>query len=286
MKEVKELLVPARVVEGHVQSPAPAFHAVHVDHEMLPGWLDPFLLIDHFDMNGPFFAPHPHAGFSVCSYLFEDSEGEFSNRDTLGEEIRVAPGGLLWAHTGGGMMHEENPAASGPRVHGLQTWVNVAPGHKHAAPQREAHDADEIPYVTMPGGVTVHVLAGTLGDARAPGGPPTAIRYLEVRMPAHAEAFFDVESGHNAFAFLLQGTGATGPEGAEVALPSNHIAAFGRAGGRVRLRADARELHLVLASGKPLDVPIAQHGPFVGATQDDLKQYFERYRMGKMGRLG
>ncbi len=280
-----DVLRPVRVIRGLAQSPAPAFKAIHVDHEMLEGLFDPFLLVDHFEMNGVFFAPHPHAGFSVSTYLFEDSEGAFLNRDSLGDDLVVRPGGILWAHAGAGLQHEENPAAEGSRVHGLQTWVNVPASRKHAPPTREAFEAGRLPSMAAPGGAHVRVLAGEWDGVRAPGELPAPIRYLDVDVPAGAEMSFALEAGHNAFVLVLRGDGWTGPAERESPLGADHVSAFGRAGGRVRIRAGEGGMRVAFGSGRPLEIPIVQHGPFVGASQEDLRRYFESYRSGRMGSL-
>jgi len=280
------ILEPARIVAGHVQSPAPAFHAVHIDHEMLGDLFDPFLLIDHFVMTGPFFAPHPHAGFSVSTYLFTDSEGKFLNRDSLGEDLLVEPGGFLWAHTGAGLQHEENPAKEGPRVHGLQTWVNIPVAAKHTPPSRAAFTPDQIPKIAWTGGAEIRLLAGKLGTARGPEGPPNVTCYADVRMPPGSEAAFESASGENTFTFALEGEGRIGPREAGVPLAAAHVAAFGRESGRIMIRAGEAGLHLVLGSGTPLGIPIVQQGPFVASSREELREYIERFRAGKMGRLG
>ena len=280
-----EILEPARIVTGQVQSPAPAFHAVHIDHELLGDLFDPFLLIDHFEMNGPFFAPHPHAGFSVSTYLLPDSDGRILNRDTVGEDLLIEPGGVLWAHTGAGLQHEENPAETGPRVHGVQTWVNLPVAAKHAAPLRVSFGPDQIPVLAWPGGTEIRLLAGALGAARGPEGPPNVTCYADVRMPPGAEATFDSALGENMFAFALEGAGRTGPKGADAALDAGQVAAFGRERGRIILRAGSGGLRLMLGSGRPLGIPIVQQGPFVASSRDELRGYIERYRSGEMGQL-
>ena len=47
--------------------------------------LDPYLMVDHFRMSQPTFGPHPHAGFSAVTYLFDDAETGFHNRDSRGD---------------------------------------------------------------------------------------------------------------------------------------------------------------------------------------------------------
>ncbi len=285
MSPTPVILEPARIIAGHVQTPAPAFHAVHIDHHMLGNLFDPFLLIDHFRMNGPFFAPHPHAGFSVSTYLLPDSEGTFLNRDNLGADLWIGPGGLLWAHTGAGMQHEENPAETGPRVHGVQTWVNIPLAAKQGAPSRAAFGAERVPVLAWPGGAEVRLLAGTLGDARGPEGPPNVTCYAYVNMPGGSEAAFDSAHGENTLVFVLEGDGRVGPADADAALASGHVAAFGLETGRIVLHAGASGLRFMLGAGMPLGIPIVQQGPFVASSRDELRGYIEKYRSGGMGEL-
>ncbi|MFB2920991.1 MULTISPECIES: pirin family protein [Aerosakkonema] len=93
-------------------------------HDQLGVSLDPFLNLVDFHMSQPTFKPHPHAGFSAVTYMFEDSEGAFINRDSLGDRSRIAPGDLHWTQAGSGMLHEEVPERAGVDCHGLQMFVN------------------------------------------------------------------------------------------------------------------------------------------------------------------
>lgn len=62
-------------------------------------------------------------------------------------------------------------------------------------------------------------------------------------------------------------------------------------GMRVRLRADspvslkagARECELLLLQGRPIDEPVAQHGPFVMNTAEEIHRAFSDYRRTGFG---
>ena len=111
--------------------------------------LDPFINLDDFRMSEPTFPPHPHAGFSAVTYMFEDSAGAFTNRDSLGDHSRIGPGSLHWTQAAAGMMHEEIPEQRGLVCHGLQMFVNLRSDHKNAAPRAFHVDAAAVP---EPGG--------------------------------------------------------------------------------------------------------------------------------------
>jgi redox-sensitive bicupin YhaK (pirin superfamily) len=279
------LLHPLRTLELRREARGEPFSAASLRGELLDGLMDPFLVLDHFVMTGPFFAPHPHAGFSVATYLFEDSEDEFVNRDSLGDRSRIAPGGLLWIHAGGGVQHEENPASVGVRTHGLQAWVNVAREHKHDPPTRVRLEPGDVPEVHRPGGVRVRVLAGSLDGRGAPGELVTPIRWLEAHVPAGASVDLDAPAAQHTFALVIRGEGAFGPGDDAARLGAEGAAAFGRTGGVVRAKAGGDGLQFLLMSGAPIEEPVIWRGPFVGATDDDLRIYFERFRAGAMGTL-
>lgn len=70
------------------------FSARHFSEGMFAGAMDPLLMVDHFVMTAPTFEPHLHAGISAVTAMFEDSEGAFLNRDTLGHTIALKGGDL------------------------------------------------------------------------------------------------------------------------------------------------------------------------------------------------
>jgi redox-sensitive bicupin YhaK (pirin superfamily) len=93
------------------------------------------MMFDHYRMSGPTFAPHPHAGLSAVTYVFEDSAGAIHNRDSLGHDLDVQPGEILWTQAGSGVVHDEYPAKHDASVHGLQLFVNLSRKNKFIAPQ-------------------------------------------------------------------------------------------------------------------------------------------------------
>ncbi len=96
-----------------------AAEAVRFDYFTLRDFNCPIVLFDHVRMRAAGFPPHPHAGFSVFSYIFEDSPGALRDRDSINPEILVEPGDILWFRMARGLIHEENPAVDG---------VEAAPG--------------------------------------------------------------------------------------------------------------------------------------------------------------
>jgi redox-sensitive bicupin YhaK (pirin superfamily) len=122
------------------------FTALSFKHASFDEIMDPLIMVDHFRMSKPTFGEHGHAGISAVSVLFEDSEGAFNNRDSLGNNIDLKPGDLYWLKAGKGAMHDEKPLP-GARTHGLQMFVNLPASQKHEAPEAVHVKAGAMPII-------------------------------------------------------------------------------------------------------------------------------------------
>lgn len=104
----------------------PHLRVKSVDVAALGPLASPICLFDDFRVSGTPFGPHPHAGFSQITNVFPDSPGGNRSRDSLGNDIVVGPGGIVWMQAGSGMLHQEMPADSSRELHGLQVFVNLS----------------------------------------------------------------------------------------------------------------------------------------------------------------
>lgn len=106
----------------------------------------PIVIVDDFRVRSRPFPPHPHAGFSAVTYVMRDSPGSLRSRVSLGEDIVIGPGGIVWTEAGSGVLHQEIPADSRRELHGLQLFVNLSAKSKMTPPrmlQIEGADAPE-----------------------------------------------------------------------------------------------------------------------------------------------
>src|SRR5690606_7765795 len=85
--------------------------------------------------------------------------------------------------------------------------------------------------------------------------------------------------GLNRTLYFSKGQGLT-VDGA--ALPPYHAALL-RPEARVRLEAGGKECSLLLLQGRPIGEPVAQRGPFVMNTDEEIRQAFEDYRGTRFG---
>ncbi|NOT58951.1 MAG: pirin family protein [Acidobacteria bacterium] len=194
------------------------FSAAHISAASVGADLDPVIGIDHFHMRAPVFPPHPHAGFSAVTYLFEDGEGEFVNRDSLGHQLLAKPGAVIWTLAGSGIIHEEFPKERGKLSHGLQVFVKLAASEETQSPRLLFVDGPDVPVFEREG-VRVRVIAGEAGEVRGKIEPPGGITFLEVRLDPGAEFEQALPPDRNALVYVIEGSVAVGNEGRRLNTP-------------------------------------------------------------------
>jgi redox-sensitive bicupin YhaK (pirin superfamily) len=241
------------------------------------GAIDPFLIISLFDMRGPVFPPHPHAGFSVATYIFPESEIGFWNQDTLGHRNAIAPGALHVTVAGAGVMHEETVSRSGRSATGLQIWIDLAHADRTVPPRAVHLAAPAVPVINAPG-VVARVLMGTYAGVTAPVDAPVTATLVDIELSAGARLDVPVAPGNTAFAVIRSGTLLTdqGTAGPATAVFANTDV----------LTLIARDTtRLTLFAGTPLKQSPVPAGPFVAATGAQAQAFRARFLAGDMGRL-
>ena len=78
--------------------------------------------------------------------MFEDSQGVFNNRDSLGNDIDLQPGDLYWLKAGKGGVHDEKTLPGG-HAHGLQMFVNLPAVQKHDQPAALHVKSTDMPII-------------------------------------------------------------------------------------------------------------------------------------------
>jgi redox-sensitive bicupin YhaK (pirin superfamily) len=239
--------------------------------------INPFLVISLFDMTGPVFPPHPHAGFSVATYIFPESEVGFWNQDTIGTRNHIEPGALHWTTAGSGLMHEETVTRSGRHALGFQIWIDHAAHDRQVAPAGISLGADKILLVRA-AGVIKRVLVGASGDVASPLAVPTAVRLIDVELAAGAVMTEGLNHAEKAFVWVRSGKikiGTTTVGAGEVGFVSGETLT-------VEGMAEAR---FTFFAGAPIHQEIQPGGPFVGSNPSEIAAFRARFANGGMGRL-
>jgi redox-sensitive bicupin YhaK (pirin superfamily) len=245
--------------------------------------LDPFITADHFRMWQPTFGPHPHAGFSAVTYLFDDSETGFRNRDSRGQQNHIAPGDLHWTLAGSGLLHEEIPMVPGQVAHGLQIFVNLPAAAKHTAPAALHVAAAAMPRLQLGDAVAKLVFGQWPGPqgvvlAAEPMPAPGDATLLDLWLPAGGQVTLQLPAAQQGLLLGIEGAA----ELAGHTAPAWALAA----GATTTLRAPASgPVRVALLAGTPWREPLFMQGPFGMANAADLQHAMARFRAGDMGHL-
>jgi redox-sensitive bicupin YhaK (pirin superfamily) len=246
--------------------------------------MDPFLMADHYRMSQPTFGPHPHAGFSAVTYMFDDAQTGFDNRDSLGDQSHIAPGDAHWTVAGKGVVHDEVPSVLGQVAHGLQLFVNLAAKDKHREPAAIHVKREQMPVITQAGGARVKLGFGHYDDGVVRHEPvvhfPTDASLLDVTLGAEARFRYPVAQGINAMLYVVSGSVIAQGE----AMSAGQAVHFSREGGMLTVLA-SEPAHVVVLYGTPLNEPVVRHGPFAMTNQADIARAIEDYQAGRMGHL-
>jgi len=230
--------------------------------------LDPFLLLDDFSSPNPLdylpgFPWHPHRGIETVTYMLS---GRVKHEDSLGNKGIIDKGDLQWMNAGSGIVHQEMPQKSDDLT-GFQLWINIPKMNKMMKPSYQDVSQEEVPEIDY-NNARVKVIAGTVNGVTGPVKDVTVNpQYLDVRVPAGSTFIHKIPKGFKAFAFTIQGSGS---------FAQNHDAkerelVLYKDGNEVQITAE-KDLRFLLISGKPLNQPIAWHGPIVMNTNEEIKK--------------
>jgi quercetin 2,3-dioxygenase len=266
---------------------------------------DPFLLFDDFRNDIPEeylrgFPWHPHRGIETITYVLA---GTVDHGDSLGNRGTLAGGDVQWMTAGSGIIHQEMPKGDQQgRMHGFQLWANLPAALKMTTPRYQDVTGKDIPEVVDDDGTRVRVICGNFWGATGPvDGIAADPRYLDVSIAPGRRKTLPVETSRHAFAYVFAGSGtfrnasqprAVATEGvgqvdsevARLMMPAEEIGnrsliLFDR-GDEVTVQAGEQGIRFLLVSGKPLEEPVAWHGPIVMNTQEELRQAVAEIQQG------
>ncbi|HEX5064363.1 MAG TPA: pirin family protein [Kofleriaceae bacterium] len=241
----------------------------------------------------PGFPQHPHRGFETVTIV---RRGLIDHSDSLGAAARFGRGDVQWLTAGKGIVHSEmfpllDKSKPNP-VELFQIWLNLPRAGKmvnpyfsmlwdHTIPRQEARDdAGRTTEIT--------VIAGTVGDAKAPAPPPDSwaaradadVAIWSIRMmPGATWTLPATRASTNRTLYFFRGT--------SVQIASRKLEK--NAGVRLRPDADVTVVagpdgaELLLLQGRPINEPVVQYGPFVMNTPAEIQQAFMDYRRTQFG---
>ena len=259
-----------------------------------PSLTDPFLMMDDFRNDDPRlyskgFPWHPHRGIETITYVLD---GQVEHADSLGNRGLLGPGGVQWMTAGSGIVHQEMPAGNAKgQMHGFQLWANLPASLKMTAPRYQDITAGDIPVEGDDDGTVVKVITGSFWGKTGPvDGIAANPMLLDVSVPAGRRKVLPVDTRANALAYVFAGSGtfrdASAPVGIKVEKEyrgtelnirdqtgNRTLVRFG-SGDEITVQAGDEGIRFLLMTGRPIQEPVAWHGPIVMNTQKELRQAF------------
>jgi len=260
---------------------------------------DPFLLFDDFRNEDPQdylagFPWHPHRGIETITYVLA---GTVAHGDSLGNTGDLGAGDVQWMTAGRGILHQEMPRGDAAgRMHGFQLWSNLPSSLKMTAPRYQDVPSKDVPEVIDDDGTTARMLCcdfwGKRGVVDGIAADPC---YLDISVPPNRHKTLPVDTYRSAFAYIFAGSGsfrdASEPQivqteivGQEVPTPSqtlsNRSLVLFDSGDEIAVQAGPDGLRFLLVSGRPIEEPVAWHGPIVMNTEEELRQAFGELQNG------
>ena len=245
--------------------------------------IDPFLMLDCFSSDDPDdyiagFPAHPHRGFETVTYMLD---GLMKHRDHMGNEGILRPGSVQWMTAGRGVIHEEMPQQENGLMRGFQLWVNLPASEKMKPAAYQNIEPEEITEIPLEQGL-IRLVAGSLDiDGSRYEGPVSGISrqpiFMEVRLRSGEAIELPVAKALSGFVYLFEGAAKLGEETLEI-----HEAAELSEGDSIHISAGADGARFMLIAGQAINEPIAQYGPFVMNTMDEIEQAISDYRANRL----
>jgi len=247
---------------------------------------DPFLMLDEFNSESADdyiggFPSHPHRGFETVTYMLD---GHMLHEDHMGNRGDLKSGDVQWMTAGRGVIHSEMPQQDQGRMRGFQMWLNLPAAEKMKPAAYRDIPAKDIPVKTLSNGGTIKVIAGSVSaDGETVDGPiqglSTEPRYWDLELPAGERFEQAIPKGLNAFVYVFEGAMSIGE-------PARSLSE-----GNAGLLSDGEQLSMtggeqggraLIMAGRPLREPIAQYGPFVMNTPEEIEDAINDYRAGRL----
>ena len=250
-------------------------------------YLDPFLFLNHHgpqvyptQNNGLPFGPHPHRGMETVTFILE---GDIAHYDSSGEKSVIEAGGVQWMTAGRGLIHSEVSSEefkqNGGPLEILQLWVNLPARNKMGQPFYKGLQKESIPSIISDDGLTtVKLISGEQSGLTGPFDSDIGVHLSIIEFKQNADYSIRISADENIFFYIIRGKLKVN----ERETDQQRLVEFEHEPEAIRIYA-MEDSVLLLGHALPLNEPVVSQGPFVMNTQQEIKQAYEDYRLGKFG---
>lgn len=241
----------------------------------------------------PGFPQHPHRGFETISIV---RRGLIDHSDSLGATARIGAGDVQWMTAGAGIVHAEMFPLVNEETENhtdfFQIWINLPAKRKMTPPAFKMFWGEEVPEVKKRDASgresTIRVVAGSFEGKVAPP-PPEASWAADPKsevaiwlIDLEAEAEVTLPSAPDGVDRVIYHV-----DGGEVVIGKERLSpshgAHMVSGLAHPIKSSATPTSLLMLQARPIGEPVAQHGPFVMNTTDELRRAFYDYRRTQFG---
>jgi quercetin 2,3-dioxygenase len=252
----------------------------------------------------PGFPSHPHRGFETVTIV---RKGLIDHSDSIGAAARFGGGDVQWLTAGKGIVHSEMfPLLNQDQPNPLelfQIWLNLPAMNKMVEPHFTMFWNEDIPKLVIKDNagraIDIAVIAGAYDQevnqsssipSPQPLAPPPSswasdpesdLAIWTIKLAPHAEWNLPAArlKGVRRSLYFFKGQQLT-MAGQEL---NQHAALELEASVSVLIKNGSSESEILLMQGKPIDEPIAQHGPFVMNTAQEIRQAIQDYQRTQFG---
>ncbi len=237
---------------------------------------DPFMLLDQIGSDNPDdyiagFPSHPHRGFNTFTYMID---GDMEHKDSMGNTGNLGPGGAQWMKAASGVIHSEMPKQENGLMRGFQLWINLPAANKMDTPEYQEYKSEAFPVVETPD-YSVKVLIGRFADAVAPiVDNITDVSYFDVQLNAGKHFQHELPAENNSFLYIFEGDGQFNRQN----ISAKTFIELGAEDNAPAFIAGEQGARFLLVCGKPINEPVAQYGPFVMNSREEIDQAMHDYQ--------
>ena len=241
----------------------------------------------------PGFPEHPHRGFETVTIVLEGLVDHF---DSAGASGRYGHGDVQWMTAGSGLQHSEMfPLVDDVRPNPLelfQIWVNLPKSSKFVDPHYKMLWAEDIPVVGSKDqnghSTSMRIIAGHLDGNRAPKPAPDSwarvtqnqVAIWLISMDPYAETTLPAAgAGAKRSLFFFEGASVK-IDDAEI--PGYHAVEV-QGDQPIPIENGPEPTRILLLQGIPIAEPVAQYGPFVMNTREEIQQAYADFQRTRFG---
>lgn len=242
----------------------------------------------------PGFPYHPHRGFETVTI---NKEGFVDHSDSMGGAGRFGEGDVQWMTAGKGIQHSEMfpliHQDKGNPLEIFQVWLNLPKASEFVEPHFKMLWKDMVPVILerdANGKTTeINVIAGELNGVQAANSTPDSwaanpengVSILTIKMEAHASWKLPAASAADVNRTLYFYRGDT------VAIEGQTVKEYHlikvNPNEDLLLENGNLDAYLLMLQGKAIREPVAQYGPFVMNTEQEIHEAYSDYQKTQFG---